>query len=306
MIPPPSPIHGLVVDEGGQPVEGVELFLTALTNRSRINSHPTWKARSDAQGRFLMDRSKAWLEGISTIESTEGILAYRPGSKVAGVSIGLRPRTTAANPLRIVLRRAAAAAASVPLRVVGPDGGPVEDARIRISGPSRPTMWPDELRDRLSVTTGADGRARFEGLAKEDLGVCSVESKAFGKQVVFIKRSAKVEQLLTLRAVGKLLGRVVVDPPEQAEGLTIEGDTYTGLLQDRPIALGGSFRASTNAEGRFEVPALAPGTLVSLSPTGNDRLFIDRSRLSPVQVEGREGRRGSDCDEGHASCPRSP
>ncbi len=162
VIQPPEPIHGLVVDEEGRPVEGVELFLAALPNNLGRSDQVWWRGRSDAEGRFLADSSKAWADGILFITLTESIVAYRPGSKLASVPVGTRSSRSANNPLRIVLR--AAGAEGLPVRVIGPDGMPVAGARVGIQGAPRFVFVPDELAKRLSVTTRNDRPCEARGV----------------------------------------------------------------------------------------------------------------------------------------------
>ena len=93
--------------------------------------------------------------------------------------------------------------------------------------------------------------------------------------------SAVGEQTLTLRSVGQLSGRVTVapkprfamdfealhvgrnsgrlefDPPEKADGLIVHGMSLSGWSLG---ASSSSFKSITNADGRFEVPALAAGS----------------------------------------------
>ncbi len=62
-----------------------------------------------------------------------------------------------------------------------------------------------------------------------------------------IDPAVRGDQVLTLRAVGRLRGRVVADVPEMAAGLTITGMTTPGSLISEFIH--GRFEVSTDAQG---------------------------------------------------------
>ena len=304
VIPPPVPFHGIVVDEDGKPVEGAELFLTGLPDEPKAFDRPAWKGRSDAQGRFVADSSKSWLEGVALWPSSESIVAYHSGSTVTEVKIGPRSKISPANPLRVVLRRAVAK--GLPLRVLDPNGTPIAGAKILTR--SFGTLFsstPVELRDRLSVTTGTDGRANLAAFSPEDAANVTIETKEFGTQAMKLNPSAVGEQTLTLRSVGQLSGRVTVapkprfamdfealhvgrnsgrlefDPPEKADGLIVHGMSLSGWSLG---ASSSSFKSITNADGRFEVPALAAGSLVFSSPEGRAHLIEDRSKRKQADV----------------------
>ena len=280
VIPPPAPIHGLVVDEDGKAVEGAEVFLTGMPEGFRALDWTAWKGRSDAQGRFSADRSRAWEAGLSLLASTEGIVVYRPGSRLAGVLIGMQSKTSAANPLRIILRTALAS--SLSLRVVGPDGTQTAGAKIFVRGITGRAFWPGELGERLSVLSGADGRASFTAYPPEDIRGFGIESKEFGSQRIPFAPAATGERLITLQAVGRLAGRIVVNPPGKATVMIARG-----LTMPRQTTVGssiGSFEVTTHADGRFEVPALAAGSLVLLSANRPAELYEDRSMRKPVAV----------------------
>ena len=101
---------------------------TGLPDEPKAFDRPAWKGRSDAQGRFVADSSKSWLEGVALWPSSESIVAYHSGSTVTEVKIGPRSKISPANPLRVVLRRAVAK--GLPLAVLDPNGTPIAGAKI--------------------------------------------------------------------------------------------------------------------------------------------------------------------------------
>jgi tetratricopeptide (TPR) repeat protein len=281
VIPPPAPVHGLVVDEDGRPVEGAELFHHGVPEDLKLTKRASWTGRSDAQGRFVADRSSFWLAGFSFVASTESITAFRTGLRPTVVKIG-RSGTSPANPIRIVLRPVAATGVS--LRVVDPDGAPVAGAKIvHGRGNTGLASLAESVVDRLSVATGPDGRVNLSPFSPEDVTYVTIVSKAFGSQIYGTDPTAKGEQTLTLRAVGRLSGRVVVKAPEKADGLNVMGMTVSGPTNGAS-RIAGLYEATVNSDGRFEVPALAVGPLTIVVSEGRANLLQDRSQPKPVQV----------------------
>jgi hypothetical protein len=169
-VPTPEPIAGLVVDAQGQPVAGAEVFLaggTVTTSQGRRSGTGVlWRGRSDPQGRF----TATWPnEDAADRRSTSGtLLAYRPGAGPAGRRVFVPSAAPPDEPIPIVLRPAA----GMPIRVLGPDAKPVAGAGLRVTAMGKPAGvlgivmmglqgLPDELSDRFSTTTDADGRARL-------------------------------------------------------------------------------------------------------------------------------------------------
>ncbi len=174
----------------------------------------------------------------------------------------------------------------MPLRVVDPEGKPVAGARILYDRDVADVgLLPDVLLERLSATTGADGWANLSAFSPEDVAGVTIESKAFGTQRLKTDPKAKGEQTLTLGAVGRLSGRIMVEAPEKADGLRVWGMTRTGLAygETGPV---GHFEVATDTEGRFEVPALVAGSVmvVILNSEKHPNLIRDRSREKPVVV----------------------
>ena len=176
------------------------------------------------------------------------------------------------------------------VRVVGPDGKPVAGARVspatvRVAGGVRPRSTfppPDSLADLLAATTDADGKGQMQGCRAEDVEAVWVEAAGFGRQGSELHPGAGGAQLITLKAAGRLSGRLQAVDPSAARGLEVIAMTQPQASTGPQTSGEGS--ATTDAEGRFEIPALAAGKLaLNVLPADGSKL---RPRLPSDVVIG--------------------
>ncbi len=206
-----DPIAGLVVDEAGRPVEGVEVMLVGMVFGGETGLH--WRGRTDAAGRFQADQSGWFASGHVPFLGYPDVLAYRPGSRVARVKVDALSPPPPDRPARLVLRPAP----GVSVGVIGPDGKPVAGAVVSIKGSSTSPM-PREL-GLADVTTNPEGLARFADLSPEDSAAFEVRTPDFGVQSFNKDLFQFPAQTLALNPVGRISGRVVADDPARAAGV---------------------------------------------------------------------------------------
>ena len=84
-----------------------------------------------------------------------------------------------------------------------------------------------------------------------------VEAAGFGRQDSELSGGAGGVQTITLKPAGRLTGRVQADDPSAARGLEVIAMTWARTTSGQSMS--GAGRAITNAEGRFEIQALAAG-----------------------------------------------
>ncbi len=262
IVSAPPPIEGVVVDEQGKPVTGAELF--------RIGTGVTWQGKSDAEGKFVVDRANGVVEGPRPTSDFEQLVVYQPGARLV---ISLLPSWSVRDvgePVRIVLRRAK----GVSIRVLNPDGRPVEKAKVHLNAAKNGGNGLNVLGDRVAATTGADGRARLTCVDPEDVQTCLVTAPNFGTQNFRWEVPVKDEVDLKLRAVGQLTGRVLADDPENARGMKLRVNTSI-RGPDRWLSNGDGFvEITTGADGRFDIPALAVGEVSVMILEGIERSTV--------------------------------
>ena len=154
---------------------------------------------------------------------------------------------------------------------------------------------PDSLVERLAATTDANGKGQIQGCRAEDLEAVLVEAAGFGLQGSELRPCCRPRPRDRTEARGRLTGRVQVDDPAAARGLEVIARTWTRASVG-PRTLGEG-RATTNAEGHFEIPALAGGTLALNVLVRRGHKASTQASLRPHD-RARQDHRGHDPDGG--------
>ena len=137
---------------------------------------------------------------------------------------------------------------------------------------------PDALANLLAATTNAQGKGQIKGCRAQDVDFVLIEAAGFGLQMSVLSADAGGGQAITLKPVGRLTGRVLADDPSSARGLEVMARTLPqGTTRPLTSAEG---HATTDAEGRFEIAAIAAGELAL------NVLLPDGSKLRPKLPEG--------------------
>jgi hypothetical protein len=169
-----------------------------------------------------------------------------------------------AEELRLTLR----APANVAVRVVGSDGQAVPGARVSLPDVARGaggnSLVPNALLHYTEATTDREGRATITAFDREELSEVNVmtadrgsQSKHFGA----LGPAAEEPLVIALRSAGRVRGRLVASEPDLIDGVAI---SLMSFPRDQARAAGqtiGLASAVSDKSGRFEVPALAEGTI---------------------------------------------
>ena len=149
------------------------------------------------------------------------------------------------------------------LTLLRPDGKPLQGALVKPSsmGPSNETILryylgvPDELADQLALRTDQEGKVDIPYLDENDAPLMTLSTADLGIQQIQLQ--PKNDKAITLRPVGRVVGRVVADDPAVVRGIEVHlGTQFEGKEAS------GSASTRTDGEGRFVVPALAEGTML--------------------------------------------
>ena len=235
---------------------GAEVWLVGRANPEGmpIVAH----GRSDEHGRFAL--------ALAAGPELAGEGDYRPVTLWA-VRTGMRAAVLRfpgrlpdpGRPIRLELGPPAQAE----VHVVDPDDAPVVGASIRIDRIAPNNLGiPDPIADRLEATTDAAGRAVLDGFASAELVAIAVRAKGFGSQPRTYYPPTRGPKTVRLSPVAKVSGRLAGGEPAILRGWkvsawTMSSDGPTG----RPRARIGGAEATSDDEGRFEIPAIAAGNL---------------------------------------------
>lgn len=256
-------LSGTVVAADGKPVAGAIVVIaegepvrrSVVRAASAAAPQPPEvlaKATSDATGKFSISlpdetpesplrrtRLTVWAHHV---DSSLAVWPMDRDWPKAGLSLSLRLPPAAA--VRFKVTDAgylpAAHAQIAPLRVAG-------------------QLVPEVIIARLTARTDAAGKATLTGLVPSELETVRVESGASGAQWAGMPADRGKIALVRLAPVGQLRGQLTASEPRAIARKKVRfatwqvpGDEYSG---------GGLAEATTDGEGRFEIPALAAGSL---------------------------------------------
>jgi RNA polymerase sigma-70 factor (ECF subfamily) len=211
--PGPVILEVQVVDSQGRGVEGVDVFVTIASARpAEGKERDSDRGVSDRDGRVRMEVARERVEGRRTVAT---LWAYQPGRALttgASITFSTGSSTTAA---RIVL----AEPVKRTIKVVGLGEKPIAGLRLfpRVVDPPRPNSRrsiPEELRERLTVSTDENGVATLPYLAPDIVPV-TIEVGGVGiarQSLALIDYATK--PMLRLKQTGRLVGVVRAESGE--------------------------------------------------------------------------------------------
>jgi RNA polymerase sigma factor (sigma-70 family) len=293
-----KPLAGVVVDAAGKPVADASVWLTVPRfPDGKIETLDQGKTGAD--GRFRLTIPARWFNTEHGLRQELGLIAFRPGLRPAGLGFS-RTFVPPAADARLVLGPAAETTLQVNGPNGGGLGGAraevvalncdkiegSEDQARAVTEPyklkPRPTplgfaagrtavSLPDDLIRHLAVDTDPRGVARFPQLARADLGGVRVRAPdgSGGTQVAYLNLFTPKEPppefpaSFTLRPAGRVSGRFTAKTPGAAKGILVRfqsQDNSSGPVGQLIVI--GRAEAKAEADGRFEVPALAHGSLM--------------------------------------------
>jgi hypothetical protein len=283
----PVDVAGRVVDAKGQPIAAAEVLISGLATALR-QPEVVARGKSDAQGQFRISvpAPKDPLRANLPL----AVWATHAGHALGGVAFTRQSRTQSnVSPLVVKLP----AQGNTTVRVVGATGAAVAGAKVmplsfRVEpapgsvargGQITDFPLPGELSERLTITSGPDGRGTIASIAANDLRGVWLEAPGFGRQRSRTTAGPDGTVVLMLAPVGKLAGRVAVDDPKSLQGLKVLVFTWS---RSGPNAPSGWAEAVLDESGRFEVPAIAIGDLhINVQvPEDSKRRFVTPQNLS--------------------------
>ncbi|MFI5459602.1 MAG: hypothetical protein ACHRXM_29610 [Isosphaerales bacterium] len=293
--PKPVPITGIVVEPSGRPAPGADVWLVdALTadQGRRFGMEAIWSSQAKpSEGTIpVLLHGRTNPAGRFTLDLTPEIVARRvpPVLAIWTATSGPDPRLASQLLPRIglagepPLRLEPASPMRTEITVLDPAQSPLAHARI-IPSRASDIPVPDPLGVALAATTDPKGRAFVSGLVPDEI---RVEAPGFGAQTMTIPGSRIPDSRIqgetdrtitvTLAPVGRVEGRLVAPRNEPIKGAMLRATTQVGGYAGS--GQGGSAEVSCDAQGRFDIPAIAVGPLTLM-------LVFDRENGTPLRGE---------------------
>jgi beta-lactamase regulating signal transducer with metallopeptidase domain len=311
-ISPPSAatLAGRVEDENGTPTAGAHLCWT-IWSPSDPPSRICVESHSGVDGRFRIQRPRSLKAETKSLPSALWVLA--PGKNLAVIDSREGMVTDGKAREWVVQLKPAK---DLTLVVVDPVGQPLRDAIVEPTDYRGPrggnAAFPDTFQKWLVGTTNADGKVILPELASDRLQGVVVSSTQYGRQRFFLKPiGASPKQTLRLKPAGRVEGRVTAPHGERVGGFVV-------TLLNLDDSIWSSAKATTDAEGRFAVPAIAEGALTvdlmhdlqaakpALLPRPPEKVRVVRNQTTTITVPLEETVlvRGSiQTDDTHAPVP---
>ncbi|MGP0063644.1 MAG: carboxypeptidase regulatory-like domain-containing protein [Isosphaeraceae bacterium] len=274
-----APLSGTVAGPDGTPVAGAELILAGLP----VYDPPILaRGRSDASGRFRLDRP-AGLAGQDRYIAPM-LWVVKPGFRLSCTKFP-GPMPGADEPVRVVLRPPGKAE----VRVDGPGGEPLAGARVRVERFGREsTNVPDDVADLIEAITDRNGLAVIWAADNDEVAYIDVRTTAFGIQGRPFFPTSTQPKRVWLRPASSLKGQLTAEDRAMVKGWRVSAYTRTGDPTSREPATNGFATGTTDEEGRFAFPAIAPGGLqLELKPP-SELPVLPQLPASLVVIEGGE------------------
>ena len=235
---------GRVVDREKRPVPGAEVRL--LGDGGAADATGAGADRTDVEGRFR----------ILDLHAGRFTLSVRAAGFAPRVAPGVElPEGNAAVDLGVVVLEPEAAVTG---RVEEPEGAPVAGAAVRTVERSLTTVPP------ATAATGTDGSFRLTGLAPGERVTLVAELDGFAPALSGeVQAPTRGPVVLVLRRAASLSGTVITSGGEPVNGAQV----WAGLERsaEAPPGRDPSWRrvgpVVTDAEGRFELVDVPPGTV---------------------------------------------
>ncbi len=239
-LTPAAVLSGIVVDAAGRPVAGVQI-VTELSDRSMFMKRPSFAvAQSDKEGGFR-------LTGLRPGEGYE-LRATHEGFSLTKLTVRTTPARSTSEPLRVVMKRGAAAFG----RVVNEAGQAVAGAEVKLidsAGETAPKARSDQ-----------EGRFEFR-----HLGAARYDLRAQGQGYSYAIRSGieipSGETPFDLGTVTLPAGAVIEGRVTDARGGVIEGADIDAMPSQLSEMTGEDWLwdIQTGADGKFRLEGLRRG-----------------------------------------------
>ena len=262
-------VAGRLIDGEGAPVAKARIWLAVEEKWEHTSQGPPVVAEgfSSAEGRFELAPLKSRIDEFVKGQSTQyQVWAWKPGfALVRHVTRGNPP----AKPVEI--RLPPESIAEFLLR--NPDRSAASGATVRVHAirfeDAPYQVIPEVVRERIALTSGANGRIAIRGLARENIVSLEFETPRLGRQVYsFHAQGRRIPTDLTLRKTGAIEGRLELPRGSHADlsQVKVRIATLENTAHGQDEYWAGEAIVRPDREGKFAIPGIAVGTI---------RVFVD-------------------------------
>lgn len=255
VIPAGIHVRGHVVDESGAPVPSARVWLSDGPH-------------DYCDGDFVATTDPAGLFFLRSVEPERFLSATIAGRRSAAV-LPVRGNTGQTVEIGLVMR---GIGASLLGKVVGPAGEPANDARVFVGWRQNSFRWTAEMfgehRPPLELRTAADGTFAAHGLppgSKHPVWVRTIGCCVW-YQIVQLEATGDTSIAVQLQTGASLAGRATDGAGKPAAGAYVAyrstaWHSATGDLHDDSGPSWSHAGAQTDADGRYRIDCITPGTL---------------------------------------------
>ena len=255
-IDDPKVVTGKVAMPDGKAVAGADVWLVAETY-PESRAIVLRQGRSDETGRFRLIWDEKPFKG--RFLGSHAIWTHAPGSGPAHAMFREPWDESGVDPGRPITLTIAPSAATR-FRVLDPEGHAAAGARVTVvSFKEGRTSLPDELADRLAVTTDQEGQATLVEVPSELIQTAQVTLRDHGIQRFQRENGFLGENMLKLCPVAAVEGHLTAEDKSAILGVRVH---LEGMLKVEEGAWTSSQAdVVSDDQGRFSVPALVAGYL---------------------------------------------
>ena len=268
-------IRGSVLDSNNQPVAEADIWLVA--NAVYLVDNIKGRTTTDASGQFQLDVPDEWKSTGPMFRGDCAIIAHRKETGFAAAGLGRN------SPLPESVKLVLEVAREIRTTVLTADGRSTCFRSCRcqrsamstadsksatyaladktsFSVPSHPftVTLPEELAEQFTAKSNADGIAAIPAPTL-NVTVLEVESEGTGTQSIRFNGESWPDPLKLL-PTGRVKGRLVSEPAPTAVGVKLSFMSFQAVPSGPPIIYGLA-NAITDGKGRFDVPAIAAGSI---------------------------------------------
>jgi hypothetical protein len=245
-------VYGRVTDETGNVIDGATVWLPAGSDDGK--THRIVRTKSDVNGKFSLAIPAAWLVEGSGARVWQEVWVYARGRRVAVTNVYKALYKNEPCELEIKL----GPEKKKSLIIQTPDGNPLAGATVTpyyIPHSGLADLGPPDIVASITATTDADGHTAMPMIARNYEDQALIVSEEFGIQAFRVKREDAETQVVTLRPVGRIEGRLVADDRKYVGRIPVI------FCSSRWSDLEGLAETLTDEHGRFVIPKIGIGSL---------------------------------------------